>query len=193
MKYITVFCGSSKGKEKIFEEQAYLLGEYLAKEKIGIVYGGAKVGLMGALARGSMENKGTVVGVMPGLLQKKEINNEHISRFIPVDTMLERKQKMSEIGDGFIALPGGYGTMDELFEELTSALLGIHQKPIALLNVKHYFDPLLDFIAKMVDNGFLTKEYQSLLLVADNIPELINKMRSYQPAVSERWAVSGNN
>lgn len=187
MKRITVFCGSSAGTEKIYEEQAYALGKQLAQLNIGLVYGGAKIGLMGAVANGAIENKGKVIGVLPHFLSSKEIAHEQLTELILVDTMHERKTKMHELCDGVITLPGGFGTMEELFEMLTWAQLGLHQKPIGILNVNGFYDDLASLIQNMVDKGFLKPVNQQMLLVDHTIDGLIEKMRSYVAPEVSKW------
>jgi len=187
MKRVTVFCGSSFGNEKIFEEQAYLLGKTLAEQGIGLVYGGAKVGLMGAVADGAMKNKGEVIGVLPNFLKVKEIAHENLTELILVETMHERKTKMNELCDGVIALPGGFGTLEELFEMVTWAQLGLHKKPVAILNTNGFYNSLIEMIQKMVDEGFLKEINQHMLLTSNNISELLEKMKNYQPPVIAKW------
>jgi len=187
MKAITVFCGSSFGSLKIFEEQSYLLGKKLAERNIDLIYGGANVGLMGAVANGAVENKGKVIGVLPNFLKGKEIAHEHLTELIIVETMHERKTKMNELSDGVITLPGGYGTLEEFFEMLTWAQLGLHKKPIAILNIDGFYDELLSLIQTMVDKGFLKEINQQMLLVSDNIDELLNKMADYKAPLAEKW------
>ncbi len=131
MKRVTVFCGSSYGTDNLYKDQAFLLGQTLANQEIGLVYGGAKVGLMGAVADGVLSKGGEAIGVLPYFLQKKEVAHEQLTELILVETMHERKAKMNELSDGVIALPGGFGTLEELFEMLTWAQLGLHKKPIA--------------------------------------------------------------
>lgn len=188
MNNITVFCGSSAGNEAQFKEQAYLLGQTLAAQNIGLVYGGAAIGLMGAVASGAIEHGGTVTGVLPRFLQTKEIAHDGLSELILVDTMHERKQKMNELSDGVIALPGGYGTLEELFEMLTWAQLSLHEKPIALLNIDGFYDELIAMIDKMVQKGFLNKEYKEMIIVSADIDQLIDQMQNYQ-VPSEKWAM----
>ena len=158
IRRISVFCGSSRGTERIFEEQAYELGKTLAVQNIELVYGGANVGLMGTVANGVMENGGKAIGVLPAFLKKVEIANLNLTELVMVDTMHQRKAKMNELSDGVIALPGGFGTLEEFFEMLTWAQLGLHRKPVALLNVDGFYDALLALVDTMVDRGFLRKE-----------------------------------
>lgn len=187
MKYISVFCGSSSGVEAIFIEQATLLGKTLAHKGYGIVYGGARVGLMGAVANGALNEGGEVIGVIPGFLQQKELEHKQLSQIHIVETMHERKAMMNELCDAIIALPGGYGTLEELFEMLTWGQLALHKKPVALLNVEGYYDPLVAMTEKMIEKGFLKEEYRDLLIVDDNIERLLYKMENFVPPRNEKW------
>jgi uncharacterized protein (TIGR00730 family) len=187
MKRITVFCGSSSGTEEIYTSQAILLGETLAKRNIELVYGGAKVGLMGAVANGVLDAGGKAIGVLPNFLGSKEIAHPKLTQLILVDTMHERKTKMNDLSDGVIALPGGFGTLDELFEMLTWGQLGLHKKPIAILNVDGYYDALIVFVQTMVDKGLLKEVNQKMLLVSDTIDELLDKMENYVAPTVGKW------
>ncbi len=191
MKSLTVFCGSSMGNQEIYQNQAYLLGQILASKQIQLVYGGAKVGLMGAVADAVLQHHGKVIGVLPTFLASKEIAHQGLNEMKLVETMHERKTTMNELCDGVIALPGGFGTMEELFEMLTWAQLGLHQKPIGLLNVEGYYDDLIGFIQKMVDKGFLCPLNQSMLLVSDNASDLIEKMMNYKAPIVPKWIHAG--
>lgn len=190
MKRIAVYCGSSSGSNDIFGMKAHTLGKALAKNNIELVYGGAKVGLMGAVADGALNNGGLVIGVLPHFLAEKELEHKSLTEIHLVETMHERKHKMAELADGFIALPGGFGTMEELFEVLTWAQLSLHKKPVALLNVNGYYDALLQFIKVMNRDGFLKDEYLDLLIVSSDIDELLLQMKSYVPLKNEKWFVS---
>lgn len=187
IRRIAVFCGSSRGTERIFEEHAYELGKTLAVQNIELVYGGANVGLMGTVANGVMENGGKAIGVLPAFLKKVEIANLNLTELVMVDTMHQRKAKMNELSDGVIALPGGFGTLEEFFEMLTWAQLGLHRKPVALLNVDGFYDALLALVDTMVDRGFLRKENREMLLVSDNIEDLLDKMREYEAPSVGKW------
>ena len=154
MKSITVFCGSSSGTDGVYKSQATLLGRALAERNIQLVYGGAQIGLMGAVADGVLTHGGRAIGVLPGFLKSKEIAHDRLTELIIVETMHERKTKMHELCDGVIALPGGFGTLEELFEMLTWGQLGLHKKPIGLLNTDNFYDPLITLLQTMVDNGF---------------------------------------
>jgi hypothetical protein len=187
MKRITVFCGSSSGTEEIFYKEAYTLGQTLAKKNIGVVYGGAKIGLMGAVADGALSGGGEVIGVLPHFLAGKEIAHNNLTQLHLVDTMHERKTKMHELCDGVITLPGGWGTMEELFEILTWAQLGLHQKPVALLNTNGYYDSLIECIQTMATKGFLKEINRHMLLTDTTIQSLLNQMESYRAPEVGQW------
>jgi len=187
MKRITVFCGSSFGTEEIYKEQATLLGQTLAKQNIELVYGGANVGLMGAVADGILNEGGKAIGVLPNFLRSKEIAHLGLTELILVESMHERKTKMNDLCDGVIALPGGFGTLEELFEMLTWAQLGLHKKPIAILNIDGFYDSLIELTQTMVEKGLLKEANQSMLLVSDNIDDLLDKMRNYVPPTTGKW------
>jgi uncharacterized protein (TIGR00730 family) len=187
MKKITVFCGSSMGDQANFETMATGLGTLLAKHHMGLVYGGAKVGLMGAVANGCLAAGGQVVGVLPRFLGSKEIAHDGLTELIWVDSMHERKTRMFELCDGFIALPGGFGTLEELFEILTWAQLGLHQKPIGLLNIDGYYDHLIAMIANMVHQGFLKQINQDMLLVGNTAQDLLLQMEHYTAPLVGKW------
>ena len=187
MKRITVFCGSSDGSEYIYKAQAALLGKTLATREIELVYGGAKIGLMGAVADAVLQYGGKVTGVLPYFLSGKEVAHEGLTEQILVDTMHERKALMHDLCDGIIALPGGYGTMEELFEMLTWGQLGLHNKPIGLLNINGYYDGLIELIQGMADKGFLKKADQKMLLTNDNIDKLLANMSGYVAPPTNKW------
>ena len=186
-KRLAVFCGSSSGSKSIFLEQAYQLGKTLAGKQIELVYGGANVGLMGAVANGVMENGGVAIGVLPNFLQRVEIAHNELSELILVDSMHERKAKMEELSDGFISLPGGFGTLEEFFEILTWLQLGLHKKPIALLNTDGFYDDLLAMVETMFQNGFLKQENKNLILVSDDIEDLLSQMENYKAPTVGKW------
>lgn len=187
MKRICVFCGSSMGNKPVYRDAAEQLGGYLVKNNIGLVYGGARVGIMKVLANKVLENGGEVIGVMPHLLINKEVAHEGLTRFVEVESMAERKAHMIDISDAFIALPGGFGTLDELSEILTYNQLHITDKPMGLLNINGYFDRLLDFIDHGVLEGFIREEHRTNLIVSDRIDTLIAKMLAYQPVEMGKW------
>jgi uncharacterized protein (TIGR00730 family) len=187
MKSITVFCGSSMGTEEQYKTQASFLGEKLALKGITLIYGGAKIGLMGAVADGVLNKKGKVIGVLPRFLGGKEIAHDQLTEMILVDTMHQRKTRMNELCEGVIALPGGFGTLEELFEMITWAQLGLHKKPIGILNTDGYYDHLIALIQHMVDKGLLKESNKSLVLVSKEIDELLDQMENYVPPVLEQW------
>lgn len=179
MKSIAVFCGSSEGASSIFKESAVKLGQELAKRQITLIYGGANVGLMGAVADAVLEQGGQVIGVLPLFLQDREIAHKGLTELIMVDSMHERKAKMAELADGFIALPGGPGTMEEYFEIFTWGQLGLHNKPCGLLNISQYFDPLLSMFDVMESERFMQPKYRSMV-ITDNTPEgILNQFSTY--------------
>ncbi|PIF44534.1 hypothetical protein CLU96_1510 [Chryseobacterium sp. 52] len=187
MKSITVFCGSSSGTDDIFKDQAFLLGQTLAKQNIQLIYGGADVGLMGAVADGTLREGGKAIGVLPHFLQSKEIAHKNLTELIIVETMHERKTKMNDLCDGVIVLPGGYGTLEEFFEMITWAQLGLHKKPIGILNIDGFYDDLILLVQTMVDKGFLKQVNRDMLLISGNIDELLEKMKNYQAPSVGKW------
>jgi len=187
MKSIVVFCGSSEGYDGSYREAAFQLGETLAARHIRVVFGGAKVGLMGALAEGVLEQNGNIVGVIPSFLRTKEVAHEGLTQLITVETMHERKLKMHELSDGIIAMPGGWGTMEELFEMLTWGQLGLHKKPVGLLNINGYYDALKALSDNMVQEGFLSEYVNNMLLIDESIEGLLEKMSVYEPIDTPKW------
>jgi uncharacterized protein (TIGR00730 family) len=173
LKRIAVFCASSIGNDEEYISQAKLLGRYFATHHIELVYGGAKVGIMGVVADSVLENGGKVIGVIPAFLTEREIRHTRLTELIIVNSMHERKLKMHDLSDAFIALPGGFGTLEELFEILTWSQLGLHKKPIGLLNVNGFYNSLLNFIDLMHEKNLLSNSNHDLLLKSDNIDELI--------------------
>lgn len=180
MKRIAVFCGSSKGFKEVYAKQASKLGEYFSKNDIGMVYGGGKIGLMGVIADTILDNDGEVIGVIPGLLKHEEVAHTKVTRLIVTRKMSKRKVKISKLVDGYIALPGGFGTLDEIFEALTLGQLGIENKAIGILNTNNFFKHVLHQLDHMVEEGFLKQENRDMLHVSDSIEELIDKMKTYQ-------------
>lgn len=190
MKRISVFCGSSPGASPSYLETAEMLGSQLAKEGITLVYGGSKLGVMGAVANAALQAGGEVIGVIPKMLMERELAHTNLTELIVVNTMHERKAKMEQLSDGFIVLPGGPGTMEEFFEVYTWAQLGEHQKPIGMINTNQYYDKLLDFFGHMIQEKFLKPEYHSMIIVEQNPKELINKFRTYKPPLLTKWITS---
>ncbi len=187
MKYIAVFCGSASGSDTEFAEQATLLGKIIARKGYGLVYGGAHVGLMGAVADGVLSEGGKVIGVIPEFLKKKELEHKNITEIHVVETMHERKALMSKLSDAIIALPGGYGTLEELFEMLTWSQLALHKKPIGILNVDGYYDPLIEMSEKMIEKGFLKEEYRKILIVENKVDNLLDQMDRFEPLKNDKW------
>jgi uncharacterized protein (TIGR00730 family) len=187
MKRITVFCGSSPGIEPAYSEHAFQLGKYLAKNGLGIVYGGAKIGLMGAVADGARSIGGEVIGIIPTFLSSKEIAHDGLSDLVLVDTMHERKMKMNELCDGVIALPGGFGTLEEFFEMLTWGQLGLHRKPIALYNMHGFYTSLMSLLQNMVDMGFLKQDNFDMVIVGNSAEDLLSRMKNYSPPFVGKW------
>ena len=180
MNTICVFCGSSTGNDMDTVEKGYALGTVLAQHNIRLVYGGAKIGIMGKVAEGVLAHQGKVIGIIPEFLKKKEVVHLGLSELITTADMHERKLKMQELSDGFITLPGGFGTMEELFEVMTWSQLALHRKPIGLLNINGFYDHLLKLLFHMVQKGFLSKENYELLLVDTSIPALLKKMEKFK-------------
>jgi uncharacterized protein (TIGR00730 family) len=180
MKRVAVFCGSSLGFNVVYKNDAIKLGTYFAENNIQLVYGGGKIGMMGVLADTIIEKKGYVVGVIPGLLRHEEVAHNAISEMIVTKTMSKRKVKISKLVDGYIALPGGFGTLDEIFEALTLGQLGIERKPVGLLNTNGFFDYLLKQLDVMVTEGYLKESNKQMLIVSDNINDLIAQMFKYK-------------
>lgn len=187
MKRITVFCGSSAGTDEVYGEQAYELGRTIANRHIGLVYGGTNVGLMNSVAEGALSMGGEVIGVLPVFIKQKGIAHKNLTELILVETMHERKTRMNELSDGVIALPGGFGTLEEFFEVLTWGQLGLHRKPAAVLNINGYFDNLTDLVQTMTDRGFLKEANRKMLLVSNNIDELLDQMENYVPPATGKW------
>jgi len=189
---ICVFCGSSEGNDASIGNIALLLGEKLAKQNITLIYGGAKIGVMGKVAQGVLENKGKAVGIIPEFLKVKEVVHTGLDELIITENMHQRKMKMQELSDGFITLPGGLGTLEELFEILTWSQLGLHQKPIGLLNINGFYDSLLELLQNMVSKGLLKKENLELLIVDTDVDDLLGKMKAFVPQEVPKWLTINN-
>ncbi len=184
---ICVFCGSSSGNSEIYTQEAEKLGKLFAKNKIKLVYGGSNVGLMGVVADSVLKNGGEVIGVLPRFLSDKEIAHLALTELILVDTMHQRKNTMAELSDAFIALPGGFGTLEELFEVTTWHQLGLHSKPIGILNLNGFYDSLFSLIENMASNGFLKEETKGIILVSEAQDKLLEKLQNYKRTISEKW------
>jgi len=187
MKRVAVFCGSNYGVQPEYEQAAQQLGAFLAEKGLAVVYGGGNVGLMGALARAALEAGGDVIGVMPALLEEYKDDQMGLTELHMVATLHDRKAKMADLADGFIALPGGLGTMEEIFEIITWAQLGVHSKPAGFLNVNGYYDGLQAFLDHMVKEGFVKVEHRSMVMVEVLIPHLLDRFEHFQsPQVNKR-------
>ena len=179
MKKIVVFCGSSLGFNPIYKNAAIELGNYFVNNDITLVYGGGKIGMIRVLSETILNKGGKVIGIIPSLLKKEEVVNPHVTELIVTKTMSERKVLMSKLIDGYISLPGGFGTLDELFEGLTLGQLHIEQKPNGILNINGFFNHTLKQLEVMVAEGYLKQENKEMLLVGNNVSELMLKMESY--------------
>ena len=180
MKKIAVFCGASLGFNTVYSKEATKVGNYFADNNISLVYGGGKIGMMGAIADAIVAKKGEVIGVIPSLLRHEEVFHKEISKLIITKKMSKRKVKISKLVDGYIALAGGFGTLDEIFEALTLGQLGIENKPIGILNTNNFFDYTLKQLDVMVKEGFLKQVNKDMLLVSDTIEDLIEQMNNYE-------------
>ena len=179
LKRICVYCGSSMGADSAHREAAVSLGALLASRGVGLVYGGGNVGLMGAVADGALHAGGEVIGVIPRALMDKELGHTGVTKLHITDSMHERKQLMADLSDGFIALPGGIGTFEELFETLTWLQLGFHAKPVGRLNVTGFYDPLLAFLRHATESRFMRPAYLESLLVETDAPALLARMAGF--------------
>ena len=189
MKRLCVFCGSSTGSRTVYAAATRRLGEALAARGWGVVYGGGHIGLMGVLADSVLRSGGSVIGVIPQALVDKELAHAGLTELHVVTTMHQRKAVMADLADGFAALPGAFGTGDELFEILTWAQLGLHAKPIGLLNVAGYFDPLRAWLDHAVREGFLRSAHRQLLLEAEDPERLLDLLEHYRPAgATPQWS-----
>ena len=190
MKNICVFCGASPGSNPVYVNAARKLGETMAANDIHLIYGGGSLGMMGVIAETVKKNGGKVTGVITRHLYDMEVALTDLDDLRIVDTMHERKALMAELSDGFIALPGGFGTMEEMFEIITWSQLHIHEKPCGLLNVASYYDKLMDFFRHMASQSFIEADFNSIVLMDENPETLIHKLGSYVPVVSDKgqWA-----
>lgn len=193
MNSIAVFCASSSGFDEIWAKESRNVGRYIASQQIKLIYGGGRVGLMGEVADGALENGGEVIGVIPHFLNSKEVGHQGVTELITVETMHERKMIMNNLSEGIIALPGGFGTMEELFEMITWAQLGLHKKPVGLLNINGFYDHLIIFVDQMVKTGLLKDINRDMLLIATTIEELISKMELYEAPAVPKWISNKNN
>ncbi len=185
---ICVYCGSADGLRSEYLDAAFAMGQALARTGLRVVYGAGRTGLMGALADGVLKAGGWVTGVTPTYMNSPQLTHSGLSELEVVENIHLRKARMSELADAFIALPGGYGTFEELFESLAWAQIGLHQKPIGLLNTMHYYDPLLAMVQHALEEGFIYAEHRTLLVSADEPQDLLQKIRQYKlPSGLDRW------
>ena len=187
IKTVSVYCGSSLGKNKVYLDKAIELGEVLCQQNLNLVYGGGNIGLMGAIANKVLQLGGHVTGVLPRFLNKKEVGNLDVDKLILVDSMHERKHLISEMSDAFIAMPGGFGTIEEVTEMLTWNQLGLIKKPIGLYNINGYYDLQLGQFDRMVEDGFLKQENRNMVLDDDDPEKLIAKLYAYEPISIPKW------
>ena len=179
MKRVCVFCGSSPGNNPVYIKTARKLANAIINKNYGVVYGGGAIGLMGVIAKTISDANGEIIGVIPKNLLDRDVAYTKLEDLRIVDTMHERKEMMHNLSDGFIALPGGFGTFEEIFEAITWAQLGLHKKPCGILNINHYFDRLVDFLNVAVEQGFIHNKCMDLILVDNDPQALLNKMDSY--------------
>ena len=187
MKNICVYCGSNPGRLPEYRDAARLLGYEMAGRGLGLVYGGASIGVMGAVADAVLERGGQAVGVIPYSLATKEVSHDGLDELIVVDSMHERKAKMAELSDGFIALPGGWGTIEEIFEMLTWAQLGFHEKPCGLLNVAAYYDPLFAFLENAIEQQFVKEAYRPMIMMDEAPAALLDRFDEYRAPKVKKW------
>jgi uncharacterized protein (TIGR00730 family) len=187
IKTVSIYCGSSLGRNKAYLDNAIALGECLYENNLNLVYGGGNIGLMGTIANTVLQKGGKVTGVLPHFLNKKEVGNLDIAELILVNSMHERKQKISELSDAFIAMPGGFGTLEEVAEMLTWTQLGLSRKPIGLLNVEGYYDLLLAQFDHMVAEGFLKKENRGMVIDDSDPQKLLEKLFDFTPIPTPKW------
>lgn len=184
IKRIAVYCGSAAGASEIYRLEAVKFAWILVEQGITLVYGGASVGIMGTVADTVLREGGKAIGVIPALLEGREIAHKNLTELHRVSTMHERKSKMIELADGFVALPGGFGTLEEFAEVFTWSQIGLHQKPVGLMNINNYYDPLLSLISKMTDEQFMQEKYRHMAVVETDGNALIRRFRDYEaPAV----------
>ena len=191
IRRLAVFCGSNPGARPDYVQAARSFGKLLASRGVGIVYGGSNVGLMQALADAMLDELGDIIGVIPRMLVEREVANKALTDLRIVDSMHDRKALMAELADGFVALPGGIGTLEEFFEIWTWAQLGVHDKPCGLLNVAGYFDPLLEFLDRAVAEKFVREVHRKMVIVESDPATLLSRFESYEPPRVVKWINAG--
>ena len=187
MKQLCIFCGSSKGNDPIYEDTAWELAEIMVNQGLNLVYGGGSIGIMGVLADKILSMNGKVIGVIPKFLYDLEVGHDNVTELIIVESMHERKQKMAEISDGFLALPGGFGTLEEMGEILTWIQLKLIRKPIGLLNINGFYDQFLDMLDNMVAAGFLKNNNRDILLSSNDPADIINIIKNAPVFEDTKW------
>ena len=187
IRRVCVFCGSNTGNDPAYIEAAQSLGRLFAREGIALVYGGGSVGLMGQLADAVLEAGGEAIGVIPHALWAREVGHRGLTDLRIVDTMHERKATMAELADAFIALPGGLGTLEEIFEVWTWAQLGLHQKPLGFLDVNGFYAPLMEFLDRAVRARFVKEQHRAIAMIASDAEALLRRFDSWQPPRVEKW------
>ena len=187
LRHVTVFCGSNPGTDPAYAEAAVALGQELARREVGLVYGGGAVGLMGIVADAVLAAGGSVTGIIPQHLWDKEVGHRGLTELLVVGSMHERKLAMADRADGFIALPGGVGTFEELFEVLTWTQLGLHQKPVGVLDVAGFYAPLLGFLDTAVTAGFLRQGHREILRASTDPAALLDDLAAWQPVTVDKW------
>jgi len=191
IRRLAVFCGSNPGARPDYAKGARGFGRLLSERGIGVVYGGSSVGLMAAVAEAVLDEMGDIIGVIPKMLVEREVAHKSLTDLRIVDSMHERKSLIAELSDGFVALPGGIGTLEEFFEIWTWAQLGVHSKPCGLLNIAGYFDPLLSFLDRAVEEKFVRDVHRSMVIVENDPLVLLNKFEEYQPPRVVKWLNAG--
>ena len=187
MKRLCVYCGSSPGKLPQYRDAAQTLGHEMAARGIALVYGGASIGVMGTIADAVLDKGGEALGVIPGVLAKREITHRGLNELFVVNSMHQRKAKMAELSDGFIALPGGWGTIEEIFEMLTWAQLGLHEKPCGLLNISSYYDHLFAFLEHAIDQRFVQQEFRPMIMIDQSASSLLDRFENYSAPHVKKW------
>ena len=187
MKRVCVYCGSSPGRSPRYREAARLLGREMVDRGLDLVYGGASIGVMGAVADAVLERGGEAIGVIPRSLATKEVAHSELTELIVVGSMHERKAQMAELSDAFVALPGGWGTCEEIFEMLTWAQLGFHAKPCGLLNVDGYYDPLFAFLEHAITERFVKEEFRPMMIMEEDSGRLLDRFAVYRAPRVKKW------
>lgn len=192
MRSVCIFCGSSAGRNSSYQAAAVQLGRLLTENHLALVYGGGNIGLMGEIAQSVISSGGKAIGVIPRFLVEKELVYNRLTEIRIVETMHERKANMAELADAFVAMPGGFGTLEETIEILTWSQLGLHRKPVGLLNINGYYDNLIEFINHMVTEGFLMREHKEMLLVKEDPGALLEILATFELPTVGKWSTLNN-